>query len=100
MSHAALRVASGWREICCESSAGDPDASIQLKMDFPSQMAAISKDPLIRDQFSPRPFDLIQWDSTNNNTDVVVPFQIQPPRKFSKWGNSVDTPSETKDAAH
>lgn len=79
MSRAALREASSRLEICCESSAGDPDASIQLKMDFPSLMAlllaAISKDLLIRDQFSPRPFDLAQRDSTNNNTDVVVPFQ-------------------------
>lgn len=99
-NNAALRATSGRQEICCESSAEDPDASIKLKMDFPSQMAVVSKDPLIRDQFSPRPFDLIQRDSTNNNTDVVVPFQIQPPRKFSKWGNSVDTPSETKDVAH
>lgn len=76
---AAFRVASGRREIRSESSAGGtPDASIQLKMDFPSQMAAVSKDPPIRDQFSSRPFDLVQRDSTNNNTDVAVPIQTRP----------------------
>lgn len=79
MGRASLRAASSRQEICGEPSVGDPDASIQLKIDFPSQiallLAAISKDPLIRDQFSPRPFDLAQRDSPNNNTDVVVPFQ-------------------------